>query len=120
MHPRYWGRQLANPGGWADLAHGRHWVWLTARANSYAERWVRTVRAECLDWTLVFGRRHLETVLREYVSHYNEERPHRGVHLAAPAGSPTVEAAVPIDIGCRDVLGGLIHEYHPVPRSPYI
>ncbi len=54
------------------------------RANAVAERWVRTVRRECLDWMLVFGRRHLEHVLREYVAHYNASRPHRGLGLRAP------------------------------------
>jgi transposase InsO family protein len=83
------------------------------RANAIAERWVRTVRTECLDQLLVVGRRHLETVLRDYLAHYNIERPHRGLALAAPTralqeprGSP------PTEIRCRDVLGGLIHEYH--------
>jgi len=46
-------------------------------ANAYAERWVRTVRQECLDWMLIWGRRHLERVLDEYLRHYNHERPHR-------------------------------------------
>jgi putative transposase len=47
------------------------------QANAYAERFVRTVRAECLDWLLILGRRHLERVLRVYTTHYNSERPHR-------------------------------------------
>jgi putative transposase len=54
------------------------------RANAFAERWVRTVRRECLDWTLVLGRPHLERVLREYVAHYNAKRQHRGIDLAEP------------------------------------
>jgi putative transposase len=45
------------------------------RANAYAERWVQTVRAECLDWTLVLGRRHLLRLLGVYVQHYNQQRP---------------------------------------------
>jgi transposase InsO family protein len=56
------------------------------RANAVAERFVRTVRTECLDWTLVLGRRHLQAVLREYIRHYNEQRPHRGINLGVPAG----------------------------------
>jgi putative transposase len=83
------------------------------RANAFAERWVRTVRRECLDWTLVFGRRHLEHVLREYVAHYNASRPHRGLGLRAPDAPPVPPAPLP-DLGCvrrRDVLGGLVHEY---------
>lgn len=54
------------------------------KANAVAERWVRTVRNECLDHVLVFGRRHLERVLRAYAAHYNAERPHRSL---APAAS---------------------------------
>jgi transposase InsO family protein len=44
------------------------------RANAYAERWVRTVRTECLDWVLILGRRHMEGILRQYVTHYNQRR----------------------------------------------
>jgi transposase InsO family protein len=83
------------------------------RANAYAERWVRTVREECLDWTLVRGRHHLEVVLRDYVRHYNEHRPHRGLRLEVPAPVTTM-TPIPLsisDIGRHDVLGGLIHEY---------
>src|SRR5215207_2716997 len=54
------------------------------RANAYAERWVRTVRTECLDWLLIVGRGHLAQVLRVYVEHYNEHRPHRALGLQAP------------------------------------
>jgi hypothetical protein len=53
------------------------------KANAYAERWVQTVRAECLDWTLVLGQRHLQRLLRGYVRHYNQQRPHRSLALAA-------------------------------------
>ena len=83
------------------------------RANAFAERWVRTVRHECLDWVLVLGRRHLDRVLREYVMHYNRGRPHRGLHLAAPEGSST-PVNLPPDLSRvrrRDLLGGLVHEY---------
>ena len=61
------------------------------KANAYAERWVRTVRAECLDWLLILGRGHLERILRVYARHYNEHRPHRALGLQPPdqpAGSP--------------------------------
>ena len=50
-------------------------------ANAYAERWVATVRAECLDWLLIIGRGHLEQVLRLYVEDYNRHRPHRALGL---------------------------------------
>jgi putative transposase len=82
-------------------------------ANTFAERWVRTVRQECLDHVLVFGRRHLQAALREYVAHYNAGRPHRSLALAPPDGPGEARASpVPADVARRDVLGGLIHEYH--------
>jgi transposase InsO family protein len=85
------------------------------RANAYAERWVRTVRTECLDWILILGRRHLEQVLRQYVGHYNQQRPHRGIELGVPVPGIRVTAAPPAQhIHRHDVLGSLIHEYHPV------
>jgi putative transposase len=82
------------------------------QANAYAERFVRTVRAECLDWVPIIGRRHLETVLRIYTAHYNRERPHRGLALLPP--DPTNAHPPPSggEIKRRDRLGGLIHEYH--------
>jgi transposase InsO family protein len=83
------------------------------RANAYAERWVRTVRAECMDWMLVLGRRHLQRVLRVYADHYNEARPHRGLelHTPEPRPDPVQRPADCVRIKRRDVLGGLIHEY---------
>lgn len=82
------------------------------RANAVAERWVRTVRNECLDHLLIVGRRHLEQVLRAYLSHYNATRPHRSLALAPPAGQLTAaRGSPPTQIRRRDVLGGLIHEY---------
>jgi putative transposase len=63
-----------------------------ANANAYAERWVRMVRAECLDWLLVVGRGHLEQVLRVYIEHYNAHRPHRALGLQPP--DPAVEPAL--------------------------
>ena len=82
------------------------------RANAFAERFVRTVRRECLDHVLIYGRRHLERVLQAYVGHYTEERPHRGLHLMTPSGRESIECAGPTARVLRhDVLGGLIHEY---------
>jgi len=82
-------------------------------ANAFCERWVGTVRAECLDWTLILGRRHLERVLRTYIAHYNEARPHRGLDLRTPIGNPSQAVGDLRTAGVRrrDVLGGLIHEY---------
>jgi transposase len=82
------------------------------RANAVAERWVRTVRNECLDQLLVFGRRHLERVLRGYLAHFNAERPHRSLQLVPPAGAPRSRGSPVAEIRRRDVVGGLIHEYY--------
>jgi transposase InsO family protein len=82
------------------------------KANAFAERWVRTVRRECLDWTLICGRRHLEKMVREYAGHYNRKRPHRGLSLRVPHGEG-MELAVftsTAQVRRRDILGGLIHE----------
>jgi transposase InsO family protein len=83
------------------------------QANAFAERWVRTVRTECLDWFLVLGRRHLERVLRTYTCHYNARRPHRGLELKTPDPPPD-PARWPADgarVRTRALLGGLVHEY---------
>jgi len=79
------------------------------QANALAERFVRTVRTECVDWTLVLGRRHLKAVLREYFRHYNEQRPHRGIDLGVPAGRTAPEGRSEFAVHRHDVLGGLIH-----------
>ncbi|MGH2580070.1 MAG: integrase core domain-containing protein [Actinomycetota bacterium] len=82
-------------------------------ANAYAERWVGTVRAECLDWTLVMGRRHLERVLRDFAEHFNAHRPHRGLGLRSPE-RPAIplRAAAAADVKRTPVVGGLINEYY--------
>jgi putative transposase len=83
-------------------------------ANAYAERWVRTVRADCLDRILILGRRHLEHVLRVYCRHYNQNRPHRALRLLPPDGrdaSPPDQATETRRLRRRDLLGGLIREY---------
>jgi putative transposase len=81
------------------------------QANAYAERFVRTVRAECLDWLLIVGRRHLECVLRTYTAHYNAERPHRALALVPPEGNDKPNQPDANTIERHDILGGLIHEY---------
>ncbi len=83
-------------------------------ANAYAERWVRTVRSECLDWLLIVGRGHLDRVLRVYVAHYNRHRPHRALELQPPDPSAeitTLTEARPGRVHRRDLLGGLLREY---------
>ncbi|HZD02607.1 MAG TPA: integrase core domain-containing protein [Actinomycetes bacterium] len=81
--------------------------------NAHAERWVRTVRQECLDWMLIQGRRHLEQVLDEYVRHYNHQRPH-GLRPPATVGGESDPGAVTAaaSVKRRDRLGGLVHEHY--------
>ena len=84
------------------------------KANAFAERWVRTVRTECLDWLLIWNRRHLEQVLTVYVEHDNSARPHRAINLGVPAADSDPLPASPAQIRRVepvDVLGGLVHEY---------
>jgi putative transposase len=83
-------------------------------ANAHAERWIPTVRAECLDWLLIVGRGHLEQVLRVYVEHYNRHRAHRALQLQAPdpaAGLTIMDEDRDGGVHRRDLLGGLLHEY---------
>lgn len=79
------------------------------KANAFAERWVRSVREECLDRLLILNEAHLRRVLREYVVYFNQARPHQGIEQRCP---------IPIESGRRegsvkrrDVLGGIIHDY---------
>jgi len=100
----------------------------TPNANAFAERFVRTVRSECLDHLLVVNEAHLERILRSYARHYNGHRPHQGLAQEIPAPDRAVPLqAVPISdsrhrhlrhhprrIHRHDRLGGLIHEYELV------
>src|SRR5438132_4160534 len=105
---RTWGRA-----GW--LRVDRRGPCRAPRANAYAERFVGTVRRECLEWILIVGRRHLERVLHLYIDHYNTHRPHRGFDLSPPQPSsharPHEASLSQRRLRRRDRLGGLIHEY---------
>jgi putative transposase len=78
-------------------------------ANAIAERWIRSVRTECLDYLLLLGERHAGRVLRAYVAFYNERRPHQGLGQECPVPTPHREGTGRIQR--RKVLGGLIHDY---------
>ena len=81
------------------------------RANSFAERWVGTVRRECTDRLLITNERHLATVLTEYSAHYNGHRPHRSLDQRPPNPSGGVMRALTGRVRRRPILGGLINEY---------
>ena len=74
----------------------------TPRANCYAERWVRTVRAECTNRILIYSERHLRSVLGEYAGHYNGHRTHQSRQQRPPDHNHQA----------RKVLGGVINEYY--------
>jgi putative transposase len=84
------------------------------QANGVAERFVRTVRSECLDWLLILNQ-HLERVVEVFVEHYNSYRPHRALALTPP--HPTRPSVAPTSVWGegrvlrRDRLGGVVHEY---------
>jgi transposase InsO family protein len=88
------------------------------KARARAERWVGSVRRECLDRILILGRRHLQHVLAAYVAHYNEHRPHRALeqrpplHRSPPDCEQPLAEVIDLDrVRRRDLRGGLIHEY---------
>ena len=81
------------------------------RANAYAERFVLTARTEVTDRMLIFGQRHLRTILAEYEAHYNGRRPHRSRQLRPPRPDHPAADLSQERIQRRPVLGGLISEY---------
>jgi putative transposase len=84
------------------------------RSNAYAERFVGTVRRECLDRILILGPQQLEWMLAEYIDHYNGHRPHRSLEQRSLTTSAAKAPASPPNeqhLRRSDRLGGLIHEY---------
>ncbi|MFV0317517.1 MAG: integrase core domain-containing protein [Microthrixaceae bacterium] len=82
------------------------------QANAYAERWVRTLRHELLDRTIIWNERQLRRLLSEYVDHYNAHRPHRALHQRAPDDDRVVAPIGPGQpIRRHTTCGGLINEY---------
>jgi putative transposase len=84
------------------------------QANGVAERFVRTVRTECLDRLLILNQQHLERILEVFIDHYSGHRPHRALSLVPPEPRPpaaTVSASDDARILRRDRLGGVVHEY---------
>ena len=77
--------------------------------NAHAERWVRSVREECLDHLLIINERHLEHVLQEFSQYYNQARPHQGIDQQSPESANDQSGKGPVQR--RDILGGLLHDY---------
>src|SRR5262252_7758831 len=78
--------------------------------SAYAERFVRSIKEECLDRVVILGEAHLRRALREFAAHYHQERNHQGIHdqLIAPAPTGPPDGT----IRCRPRLGGLLHFYY--------
>jgi putative transposase len=83
------------------------------RANAFGERWVGTIRRECLDRLLIFHERQIVRVLTDYETHYNTHGPHRALDQLPPIAGFTVAPARGGEVAVRrtEVLGGLINEY---------
>ena len=83
----------------------------TPQANGIAERLIGTLRRECLDHVIVVNERHLRHVLRDFIRHYNEARPHQALALQVPDAPAQASPPTSSRILSRPVLGGLTHEY---------
>ncbi len=105
-----------------DRKFGAHFAYVAAtleglrtpvrapRANAYCERFIGSLRRECLDYFLILSEKHLRRIVKEYVHYFNTDRPHQGINQripAAPASSPPIDG----EIVARPVLGGLHHAY---------
>ncbi len=87
-----------------------HTPYRAPTANAIAERWVGSVRRECLDHLLIVSEAHLRRVLTAYVAHYNHARPHQGLEQRTPL--PSTEPAAQGPIKRRELLGSLLREYY--------
>lgn len=95
-----------------------HTPFRAPRANAFAERWVRSIREECLDHILILNENHLGRVLKEYVEYYNHARPHQGIDQGFPVSGPIRNTRGPVHR--RDILGGVIHDYFRQPSVLFL
>jgi putative transposase len=94
----------------AEHMHVIHTPVRAPNANAFAERWVRSVRNECLDKVLIVNESHLRRVLREYVTYFNSARPHQGLAQQSPI--PRIFPIADGPVRCRAALGGILHDYY--------
>ena len=87
-----------------------HTPFRAPRANAYAERWVRSVREECLEPIIILNQPHLVYALRAYEQYFNEARPHQGLKQCIPC--PPTTRSTTGRVKRRDILGGVLHDYY--------
>jgi hypothetical protein len=103
--------------------HVIHTPFRAPNANSYAERWIRTARQECLDYILILGSAHLKRVIIEFVAYYNLSRPHQGIGQCIPDRAGEASPIPPEHSICegsvqkKRVLGGIINDYYRAPAD---
>ncbi len=96
--------------GWHRALVWRKWTYRAPNANAYAERWIRSVREECLDKLLIINQAHLRRAMREYITFFNTARPHQGLEQQIPVSKIGHERAG--SVRSRAVLGGIIYDYY--------
>ncbi|MBA2115564.1 integrase core domain-containing protein [Bremerella alba] len=92
----------------------RKTAYRSPNTNSYAERFIQTLQLECLDHFVVFGEQHMDVLVKEFLKHYHEERPHQGKENERlnSENEPQAETVSIDSVKCRERLGGLLKHYH--------